>query len=278
MRTPEELLCSRRWRMRHSIWMLWGVLSLGLFWFVSFAIIGFRTKNRFWIALSALFLALLIVFFSVDAPAKGEPASPMSSLMGFTILASYVGGIIYAWFSNRKWLVWKAHQSGRPWYSSATASPTPDPFQANASPDIDHVFKSLPPPSGQAHPLSTSQVSDAQPSAEPSTSSGRTMRQEPQQLWPAMEPPSTPLELIDLNTAPAETLATLPGLDSQWAAYIVAMRDHSGPFAQASDLVTRAQLPPHLFANLSSRVTVNQPPSPGGTPPPRRMDGRRLEF
>ena len=47
---------------------------------------------------------------------------------------------------------------------------------------------------------------------------------------------SAPTQLVDLNTADAETLQTLPGLGPAKAAAIIAYREEHGPFAALQDV------------------------------------------
>lgn len=47
---------------------------------------------------------------------------------------------------------------------------------------------------------------------------------------------SAPTQLVDLNTADAETLQTLPGIGPAKAAAIIAYREEHGPFAALKDV------------------------------------------
>ena len=47
---------------------------------------------------------------------------------------------------------------------------------------------------------------------------------------------SAPAQLVDLNTADAETLQTLPGIGPAKAAAIIAYREEHGPFAALQDV------------------------------------------
>ena len=47
---------------------------------------------------------------------------------------------------------------------------------------------------------------------------------------------SAPTQLVDLNTADAETLQTLPGIGPAKAVAIIAYREEHGPFAALQDV------------------------------------------
>ena len=72
-------------------------------------------------------------------------------------------------------------------------------------------------------------------------------------------PPEAPAEVrprvlaprtVDLNTASAEVLVTLPGITPGRAAAIVANREQVGPFATCEDLVRVPGIGPATVANL----------------------------
>lgn len=286
MRAPEELLCSRGWRLRHGLWMLWGILSFGLLWSIGFAIIGFRARNRTWLIFSAIWLAYLVAYIAtssaLETPENGDPATPMSSVFALALFASWIGGGVLAWFVNRKWLVWRAHNARRgPWYLTATATPgAADPGGDPAAPAspaaaVDHALRtsmseygSGDPPTAAAPP----QVSTTAGPSEPDTLHGPAPRFYGAQHASGATAAAAP---IDLNTATREQLASLPGIDSAWADHIIATRQHIGGFASPADLVTAASVQPHVFADIRDRLVANPPAAPEHA---TRPDGRRLEF
>jgi competence protein ComEA len=68
------------------------------------------------------------------------------------------------------------------------------------------------------------------------------------------EPSST--ELIDINTATAEQLDTLPGIGPTTAQKIINYRETNGPFATIEDIMNVSGIGPATFDNIQSLITV----------------------
>jgi hypothetical protein len=252
--TPEELLCNRRWRIVHGLWMLWGILSFGVFACVGWLYIGLRSKSRLFLTVGGVLLAWTVAFLAlysaIDLPAgKGVTGTPtqetQSNLLYGSATVVWIASSIGAWFANRRWLVWRANRDAAlPWYANATSTPQPPP-----APNSQQVSANV----------------DAAFATGPAASSTRT----PQ----AAESGAT----LNLNSATASQLAELPGLNAETAAHVVAVRARVGGFDAAPDLVTEAGIQPHVFAQIQGRVSVTDKDSnPPPTPSPE--SGRRLEF
>jgi len=69
--------------------------------------------------------------------------------------------------------------------------------------------------------------------------------------------------LVNINTAGAEELETLPGIGEVRAAAIVRSREDDGPFVSADELLERDLIPPSVYDDIVDLVTVGLPVEPG---------------
>lgn len=69
--------------------------------------------------------------------------------------------------------------------------------------------------------------------------------------------------LIDINSAPAEELETLPGIGEVRAARIVQSREEDGPFVSAEELLERELIPLSVYEEIADLVTVGLPAQTG---------------
>ena len=66
-----------------------------------------------------------------------------------------------------------------------------------------------------------------------------------------------PFEPVDLNTATAEELDTLPGIGESLARRIIAYREANGPFGSIEEIMEVSGIGEAKFAELEDRVTVD---------------------
>lgn len=63
---------------------------------------------------------------------------------------------------------------------------------------------------------------------------------------------------VDLNTATAEELDTLPGIGESLARRIIAYREANGPFETLEELMEVSGIGPAKFAELEGQITLGQ--------------------
>ena len=81
---------------------------------------------------------------------------------------------------------------------------------------------------------------------------------EPAAPSPAPTAASAGTGKVDLNTATAEELMTLPGIGEKRAADIIAYREANGPFRIPEDLTRVSGIGEGILAGLIDQVTVSQ--------------------
>lgn len=285
MSTAEELLCSRKWRLTHSLWMILGWVPMALTAWVGYLIIGIRAKNWKWILISVALFAWLVGWFAWSSTfptiAKGTPVPEQYAASfgwwGFSSVIVWLGNAIgLQWWINRKWLVGRAHRDeAAPWYATATAGTrgVSATEGARGATTIDQALGTLPPsiPAAYSSPQSApAQLTPVAPSSPPVYS-------------PVLVAQPAAVVRLDLNDATRDQLATLLGFDPATVDQVVAARQRLGGFKDPSELVSFGGVKPHVFAAIQARITVEgqasqaAPATPKTNPKPE-PGGRRLDF
>jgi len=79
----------------------------------------------------------------------------------------------------------------------------------------------------------------------------------PFRVLPGTSPTATPsADLLDINTATVEELASLPGIGPTTAQRIVDYRTENGPFARIEDIMNVAGVGPATFDSIQDLITV----------------------
>lgn len=247
--TPEEKLCSRSWRLRNSAGVLWSILSFGTLTGVNFLIRGSKTRNGAWIAMGVGFLVVGVgVIATAGLANPGTKEAPIrtayTDIWGWLWFTTFVAGVVISFITNKKWLIWKAHANEVKWYAAAGASQAP-----GASPVRGY------------DPNAAAAAFNPQPLSAPA----------PQQFSaPAPQPTAAAL---DVNSASAQELVTALGVDGETAARILQARQATGSFTSFEQLMTRAQVPPHLLIPHRDKISFGAPSgSAPGAPQPQTLD------
>jgi len=280
MSTPEEKLCSRSWRLLHSAFLLWSILSFGLLTFIGFWVIAGKSHKRSWIIAASLWtlfnVATLVLLGSGDSGTKENPSTSVTStISGSMLFIGWVGGILHSALVRKNWLRWRAQRQPGAWYVQPTSSlgTTAKQGERLTSYQAEGLLRGANQmPGQQTSPTDHSPAGAWSPPSATPRQAGDAPSAPPQQREPAALPPG-----VDLNTADAAAFVRV-GLDPNWAEWLVTTRTRIGRFTSVDDLLTHAQMPPHLFAAVRGQLVVTSGAAPGASLPGRPGAGRRLDL
>lgn len=293
MKTPEEKLCSRWWRIRHSSWILFSILSAGLFTSVGFIIIAAKSKKRHLIIASVgwgiFTIALLTSFSMIDSGTKENPVKSLASdVQSAVVFFGWIGGMVHSFVVNRSWLKWRAgHVKGMPWYGQVNPAnaashqggdPLGDALHGYGQQPMQQIPAQLSYAPAPSHAAGQSSLSRSQPSGGatvvPSFPQGTPLQPTAPAAsdWRQQQPATNELgPTVDLNTASSEEIQYGLGLASEVAAAVVSRRTAMGGFSSPDQLMQLGLVQPHVFMGLRDRLTtstpavhVSPPPSSGG--------------
>jgi len=77
----------------------------------------------------------------------------------------------------------------------------------------------------------------------------------------AATPAPDAVKMINLNTATAAELETLPGIGPAMAARILEYREKTGPFKRIEEIMNIQGIGERVFLRLRSQITVGAPPA-----------------
>jgi uncharacterized membrane protein YsdA (DUF1294 family) len=276
-------LARRKWRIRHSAWLLAPILGMGFFSFVGFLYVALRVRKRkFWIAcaIACLGSALVAISTSIWNERNGN-----SSTGGGVIMAVWVGLVVFAMVLNRDYLRWRASRTeANAWYNQqgakgmqGPAAPAPGPGGWTAAQQA-HSFQPsqpMPPGPGAAFLGVNNSPYYAPPTGQPPVTAGPSPIFTGVNNTPPYAPPVTPpfmppaqqkstaqeatkVAPLDVNTASGSDLATVLGIDPALANRVVATRRQQGPYRDLGHLAATAGLQPHELLKFRSQVTFEQ--------------------
>lgn len=260
--TPAQRLSDRRWRLRHSLWLLGPILGASLLTGVAFLYIGIKARRRAWWIVGIGYVVVLGIGASL---ADSDVTSTRSDWSAGILATVWIGGMVHALLVNKDWLRWRA-QNADPWYvqeqvAATDVLPSPNPVPPEISGlgvDTDRFYSDTPP--AALHDMPPTQ---ARPPATPPPA-------------PSPGAPSRPPEpsKVDVNTATTSDLTRLPGIDLDRAAIIISTRERSGPFPTPEAFAAAGDLAPHEFSRVRNLVVCgpgSRPQSPGQSGRPGRV-------
>ncbi|WP_160292480.1 helix-hairpin-helix domain-containing protein [Arthrobacter sp. SPG23] len=277
------LLANRKWRIRHSAWLLAPILGFGVFSFVGFLYVALRVRNRkFWIAciVACLGATVMVIANSIWNTRNGS-----SSAGGAVTMIVYVGLVVFAIVLNRDYLRWRANRTeANAWYNQSEASgvqgpmaPAPGPGGWPPVQQAQSLQSAQPMPSGPGGrflgvnntPYYGPPTGQQSGSVEPTPSFpsvNNSPHYGPPNGQPAMRPApqastgqdATRATPLDVNSASNSDLSTMLGIDPALADRVVATRLQRGEYRDLDHLIAAVGLQPHELQKFRNKVTFKQ--------------------
>ncbi|SNT55932.1 Helix-hairpin-helix motif-containing protein [Asanoa hainanensis] len=233
------------WRVLHSLWLVLPVAGFGCLGSSALIYLGIRMKRRaLWISGIAYLVVSTALFIVIG---ESEQDTALSNWAVGLWLVTWLAVILHAFAINPTWLRFKATYV--PWHATPLAPPPGYP-----------AFHPPYPPAQPTYPAAQPSYPPAQPSypAPP----------------PAQPAPPASAEPIDVNSATAAQLVTLPHFDHARALRAVAERERRGGFADVYAFSAALGLQPHEYVRILPLVRAipvatapppqPHPPGPGG--------------
>jgi hypothetical protein len=104
LRASPEHHVSWRWRLRHSLWLLVPVLSVGILTWAAFLYVGVRGRRPSWWIAGIVYAVALLAVFVLDETSARQPNEYVSGWGGALLLAIWVAGSLHAVIINGEWL------------------------------------------------------------------------------------------------------------------------------------------------------------------------------
>ncbi|ALU39029.1 hypothetical protein AS188_03890 [Kocuria flava] len=269
-----QKLANGKWRLRHSAWLLAPILGLGLFSWVGFVYVAARTRKRRWWVIAAIYAGLGVLLFVLDEAARSTGVQAFADVGGLLLLGTWVGGVIHAFILNKEYLRWRA--SLVPWYTEG-APPQAPPADLRQPGQPSHSFQGID-NAAYYQPGRQAPAPGPRPWTPPPPRGPAQFVPPAPASPPASRPAPVQFGRVHVNTATAQDLARLPGIDEVLAQHILSVRKAQGRFRDDDDFVRSTGLQPHQYTRIAHLVTVDAPTTEQRGPRQGPPGGRILDI
>lgn len=254
-----DLLSDRSWRLRHSLWILWGIASCGLLAFVGFLFVAAKLRRRATWVIAACWTVVAIGMFLyiglTDEARKAHAESGVSSAIGMTLYVLCLVSVGHMFIVNRDWLRWKADdQARREALASQMASARTFPMPTAPTSSLTEATNRD--PMGVA-------PSNFYGNA-PAPTDATSIPGDPLAPVVPSPPSSAPRSPLDVNSADVEQIRASLEVSREAAQRIVDERARSGLYRSEEDFALRSGLAPHEFRRIQSQVVAQRPSGSSG--------------
>jgi DNA uptake protein ComE-like DNA-binding protein len=271
MEAPQPSLL---WKIRQSLWLLVPVGTFGFLGFTALLVVGTRAKRPLWWILGLVHLVL-----SGVAMALLEGDGVQEEIATWLLMTCWLAGSSFAVAINPEYLQFKwdrdraAAQPTRTTGRTVRArsgsqlntrrQPRDRARGANAKPAPRSGAgsrNSAKAPGAGASGKSRAARSGAVASAGAGAAAGSPPAPYSNPASVASSARAAALDTVDVNTATAHELETLPGFSRALAQKAVEAREKRGGFTSEQDFAAALDLAPHVFQRLRGRIVCGRTP------------------
>lgn len=233
----------KNWEYRNSIWMLWTLLSFGVFNYISFFYIGRKIKQKKWSRAGIVYLAIFII--SMSAP---------DSFAGLLIIG-WIVSIIHIFRIRTEYLLrLEAIQ-----------------VAGMENKEIAKLRETI----AKEYDLPTTKLTNITSNIEePSAVNANFISEE--NKYQKVEEENLVEKRIDINTASEQQIAGVPGIGNIFAAKVLAVRGQENGFQSFDHFVQALSVKPHLAEKMKSHIFFSNVSN--NEYQVKRTEGRIVDF
>lgn len=215
----------KAWEYRNSLWMLWSLLTFGVFNYISFFYISRKVKQKKWFRAGIVYSVIFI--FTMIAPDS----------LAWLLILGWIASIIHVFKVRTEYLLrleamqasgYKKREIDR--LKETIAKEYDRPSFKNDVPD-PRIDEKAP------VKVKSAQIVEAE------------HKENPEKSYVD--------ERIDINTATEKEIANIPGIGSIFAAKIVTVRNQENGFQSFDHFVHILSVKPHLAERMKSHISFS---------------------
>ncbi|CAM4239248.1 ComEA family DNA-binding protein [Lederbergia lenta] len=237
------------WEYRNSIWMLWAILTLGFFNYISFFYTSYRVKQKKWFIAGIIYAILFFMMVVITEIVNRDHW--LYDLFFALYLLGWIASIIHVFKMRPEYLL---------------------RLEAKVTFGREKELESM----KQMIAREYGKTNDSRQVEKPKVATIKSLQQiSLEEAEKDEEIGSEVVHTIDLNTATEEEIANVPGIGSLFAKKIITVRNQEKGFKSFEHFVEILSVKPHLIEKIKPYFSFSDQPNPEQT---NKMEGRIVDF
>lgn len=231
------------WEFRHSIWMLWAILTFGALNYISFYYISYKVKQRKWFITGIIYSILFILVMVVSESFPTEHWVYDVTLGAY--LLGWIASIVHVFKIRPEYLL-----------------------RLEAKISSGHKAKEI-----ESLKQKIAQEYGTTTASEKRDNTNSTVLHEQQKM--VNKETSSKIQIVDINTASEQEIAKVPGIGTIYAKKVVLVRSQENGFQSFDHFVEVLSVKPHLIEKIKPHLKF---PETHSIQPAKKSEGRIVDF